>query len=214
MNQSEKKFHEQQNEDSFTMRMEKKYLYMQIFIAAAISCFVIAVSIIALMDHPTQNDKIAIGISAILLVSILIIPLIIVKYVYTGFILKIDNRGIVFGNGRCTKLIGLKKDYVFLPWKNVYAIINSEWNYLTIPDYSFLYIVTCKDCSGSFKKTYSFPIGYFSHEDRNILPDKVNQYKPDFIKDKSEKYSWIYKFVNENQDKKSEEILKKFEKEK
>lgn len=214
MNQSEKKFHEQQNEDSFTMRMEKKYLYMQIFIAAAISCFVIAVSIIALMDHPTQNDKIAIGISAILLASILIIPLIIVKYVYTGFILKIDNRGIVFGNGRCTKLIGLKKDYVFLPWKNVYAIINSEWNYLTIPDYSFLYIVTCKDCSGSFKKTYSFPIGYFSHEDRNILPDKVNQYKPDFIKDKSEKYSWIYKFVNENQDKKSEEILKKFEKEK
>lgn len=214
MNQSEKKFHEQQNEDSFTMRMEKKYLYMQIFIAAAISCFVIAVSIIALMDHPTQNDKIAIGISAILLVSILIIPLIIVKYVYTGFILKIDNRGIVFGNGRCTKLIGLKKDYVFLPWKNVYAIINSEWNYLTIPDYSFLYIVTCKDCSGSFKKTYSFPIGYFLHEDRNILPDKVNQYKPDFIKDKSEKYSWIYKFVNENQDKKSEEILKKFEKEK
>ena len=214
MNQSEKKFYEQQNEDSFTMRMEKKYLYMQIFIAAAISCFVIAVSIIALMDHPTQNDKIAIGISAILMVSILIIPLIIVKYVYTGFILKIDNRGIVFGNGRCTKLIGLKKDYVFLPWKNVYAIINSEWNYLTIPDYSFLYIVTCKDCSGSFKKTYSFPIGYFSHEDRNILPDKVNQYKPDFIKDKSEKYSWIYKFVNENQDKKSEEILKKFEKEK
>lgn len=214
MNQSEKKFHEQQNEDSFTMRMEKKYLYMQIFIAAAISCFVIAVSLIVLMDHPTQNDKIAIGISAILLASILIIPLIIVKYVYTGFILKIDNRGIVFGNGRCTKLIGLKKDYVFLPWKNVYAIINSEWNYLTIPDYSFLYIVTCKDCSGSFKKTYSFPIGYFSHEDRNILPDKVNQYKPDFIKDKSEKYSWIYKFVNENQDKKSEEILKKFEKEK
>lgn len=214
MNQSDKKFHEQQNEDSFTMRMEKKYLYMQIFIAAAISCFVIAVSLIVLMDHPTQNDKIAIGISAILLASILIIPLIIVKYVYTGFILKIDNRGIVFGNGRCTKLIGLKKDYVFLPWKNVYAIINSEWNYLTIPDYSFLYIVTCKDCSGSFKKTYSFPIGYFSHEDRNILPDKVNQYKPDFIKDKSEKYSWIYKFVNENQDKKSEEILKKFEKEK
>lgn len=214
MNQSEKKFHEQQNEDSFTMRMEKKYLYMQIFIAAAISCFVIAVSLIVLMDHPTQNDKIAIGISAILLASILIIPLIIVKYVYTGFILKIDNMGIVFGNGRCTKLIGLKKDYVFLPWKNVYAIINSEWNYLTIPDYSFLYIVTCKDCSGSFKKTYSFPIGYFSHEDRNILPDKVNQYKPDFIKDKSEKYSWIYKFVNENQDKKSEEILKKFEKEK
>lgn len=214
MNQSEKKFHEQQNEDSFTMRMEKKYLYMQIFIAAAISCFVIAVSLIVLMDHPTQNDKIAIGISAILLASILIIPLIIVKYVYTGFILKIDNRGVVFGNGRCTKLIGLKKDYVFLPWKNVYAIINSEWNYLTIPDYSFLYIVTCKDCSGSFKKTYSFPIGYFSHEDGNILPDKVNQYKPDFIKDKSEKYSWIYKFVNENQDKKSEEILKKFEKEK
>lgn len=213
MNKNENESQEQQNDEPFIMHMGAKHLYMQMFIAAAISCFVIAVSIIALKDQPTRNDKIVCGISVILLESILIIPLIIAKYMYTGFILRIDSRGIVFGNGRCTKLIGLKKDYVFLPWENVYAIISSELTYLTIPlDYSLLYIVTCKDCSGSFKKIYSIPIFDFPPEDQNILPDKVNQYKPDFIKDKSEKYSRFYKFVNENQDKKSEEILKKFEK--
>lgn len=200
------------NNEGFIARTSS-FFYINLFFL----CICTAVLIISAYFYratPIRSEKTNLLITCALFCSLTLYVLIESFIKSSGYILKIDAKGITIMTGSIFKIFRIRKWYVSIPWENIYAVFSlnikqpiGTAQFIMPVTNSYLYIIPCKDASKLFKKKYCIPFQLFPDEIQIDLEHEIEKYKPEFFKHISDEDPYIFKFENERKDSNLEKKL-------
>lgn len=200
------------NNEGFIARTSS-FFYINLFVLC-ICTAVIIISAYFYRATPIRSEKTNLLITCALFCSLTLYVLIESFIKSSGYILKIDAKGITIMTGSIFKIFRIRKWYVSIPWENIYAVFGlnikqpiGTAQFIMPVTNSYLYIIPCKDASKLFKKKYCIPFQLFPDEIQIDLEHEIEKYKPEFFKHISDEDPYIFKFENERKDSNLEKNL-------
>lgn len=189
------------------------FFYIDLFFLC-ICTAVLIISAYVYRATPIRSEKTNLLITCALFCSLALYLVIELFIKSSGYILKIDAKGITIMTGSIFKIFRIRKWYVSIPWENIYAVFSlnikqpiGTAQFIMPVTYSYLYIIPRKDASKLFKKKYCIPFQLFPDEIQIDLEHEIEKYKPEFFKHISDEDPYIFKFENERKDSNLEKKL-------
>lgn len=189
------------------------FFYINLFFLC-ICTAVLIISAYCYRATPIRSEKTIHVITCVLFCSLTLYMVIELFIKSSGYILKIDAKGITIMTGSILKFFRIRKWYVSIPWENIYAVFSlniklpiGTAQFIMPVTNSYLYIIPRKDASKSFKKKYCIPFQLFPEEIQIDLEHEIEKYKPEFFKHISDEDPYIFKFENERKDSNLEKKL-------
>lgn len=189
------------------------FFYIDLFFL----CICTAVLIISAYFYratPIRSEKTNLLITCALFCSLALYLVIELFIKSSGYILKIDAKGITIMTGSIFKIFRIRKWYVSIPWEDIYAVFGlnikqpiGTAQFIMPVTNSYLYIIPRKDASKLFKKRYCISFQLFPDEIQRDLEHEIEKYKPEFFKHISDEDPYIFKFENERKDSNLEKKL-------
>ena len=205
------------NNEGFIARTSS-FFYINLFFLC-ICTAVIIISAYFYRATPIRSEKTNLLITCALFCSLTLYVLIESFIKSSGYILKIDAKGITIMTGSIFKIFRIRKWYVSIPWENIYAVFSlnikqpiGTAQFIMPVTNSYLYIIPRKDASKLFKKRYCIPFQLFPDEIQIDLEHEIEKYKPEFFKHISDEDPYIFKFENERKDSNLEKKLNSLKK--
>lgn len=200
------------NNEGFIARTSS-FFYINLFFLC-ICTAVIIISAYFYRATPIRSEKTNLLITCALFCSLTLYVLIESFIKSSGYILKIDAKGITIMTGSIFKIFRIRKWYVSIPWENIYAVFSlnikqpiGTAQFIMPVTNSYLYIIPRKDASKLFKKRYCISFQLFPDEIQRDLEHEIEKYKPEFFKHISDEDPYIFKFENERKDSNLEKKL-------
>ena len=200
------------NNEGFIARTSS-FFYINLFFLC-ICTAVIIISAYFYRATPIRSEKTNLLITCALFCSLTLYVLIESFIKSSGYILKIDAKGITIMTGSIFRIFKIRKWYVSIPWENIYAVFSlnikqpiGTAQFIMPVTNTYLYIIPCKDASKSFKKKYCISFQLFPDEIQIDLEHEIEKYKPEFFKHISDEDPYIFKFENERKDSNLEKKL-------
>lgn len=189
------------------------FFYIDLFLLC-ICTAVLIISAYLYRATPVRSENTNLLITCALFCSLALYLVIELFIKSSGYILKIDAKGITIMTGSIFKIFRIRKWYVSIPWENIYAVFSlnikqpiGTAQFIMPVTYSYLYIIPRKDASKLFKKKYCIPFQLFPDEIQIDLEHEIEKYKPEFFKHISDEDPYIFKFENERKDSNLEKKL-------
>ncbi len=200
------------NNEGFIARTSS-FFYINLFFLC-ICTAVIIISAYCYRATPIRSEKTNLLITCALFCSLTLSVLIELFIKSSGYILKIDAKGITIMTGSIFRIFKIRKWYVSIPWENIYAVFSlnikqpiGTTQFIMPVTNTYLYIIPCKDASKSFKKKYCISFQLFPDEIQIDLEHEIEKYKPEYFKHISDEEPYIFKFENERKDSNLEKKL-------
>lgn len=200
------------NNEGFIARTSS-FFYINLFFLC-ICTAVLIISAYCYRATPIRSEKTNLLITCVLFCSLTLYVLIESFIKSSGYILKIDAKGITIMTGSIFKIFRIRKWYVQIPWENIYAVFGlnikqpiGTAQFIMPVTNSYLYIIPRKDASKLFKKRYCISFQLFPDEIQIDLEHEIEKYKPEFFKHISDEDPYIFKFENERKDSNLEKKL-------
>ena len=200
------------NNEGFIARTSS-FFYINLFFLC-ICTAVIIISAYFYRATPIRSEKTNLLITCALFCSLTLYVLIESFIKSSGYILKIDAKGITIMTGSIFRIFKIRKWYVSIPWENIYAVFSlnikqpiGTAQFIMPVTNTYLYIIPCKDASKSFKKKYCISFQLFPDETQIDLEHEIEKYKPEYFKHISDEEPYIFKFENERKDSNLEKKL-------
>lgn len=189
------------------------FFYIDLFFLC-ICTAVLIISAYVYRATPIRSEKTNLLITCALFCSLALYLVIELFIKSSGYILKIDAKGITIMTGSIFKIFRIRKWYVSIPWENIYAVFSlnikqpiGTAQFIMPVTNSYLYIIPRKDASKLFKKRYCISFQLFPDEIQRDLEHEIEKYKPEFFKHISDEDPYIFKFENERKDSNLEKKL-------
>lgn len=133
-----------------------------------------------------------------------------------GYSMKMSKAGVTIRTGGITKIFSPETRYCFIPWKDIYAVmeISGSQLYFTgssvfMGKNSYLYIIPNGRFTGLKKKFYTVPLYCFADDDQIELEEIIRKFKPEQMLEEFPGNLFEFKYVNSAYDMQAADVLKK-----